>query len=626
MKPNVNALKAKIFALNFLIPITANFIREAFTQLFNAANELSTARRFAASFKPLIHIMIIAFAFIGYAIIIRLLKPLFEFLKDRSREDAARTSAVKIPWILILVHGALWAIGTTIFYGIYGFKSPGGVPFAWAFGMTITSGLVAGILTALAMNSVLLEAKHALGMIDIRKNERDTFSSASSVIISTTILGAATIFLGYCARFYLPGNPGARTPERMAVALLFVGLSFLILDILMRGLVRSEYLRRVASLTERLKELASKGGDLSLRIPLTAFDEIGRISSVINGFLGQLSALISALKDAGTMTRKESGDLERSVMENADVMRDLERSLDAILKAVEEAKAATDDTGSAVADITKAIDTNLVSVSSQTSSISGTIGTAKSLIGSVEKNAQDSMKVSERTLVLDAMSKSFASELADFVKKTENLESTARKALEAVKEITDIAERIDLISLNASIEAAHAGDSGKGFAVVAGEVRTLAMRTGASAKNIADQIGEMNTQTQASISNLGSVRAAIAALMREIAEIAAMTRGISAAAATESEEAAGLAATIEAVGEAARAIEGISSEQRSKTARIAASVEGLRSFSEKAAALSREIGSRLGAFKGINADILAISKRNVEISSELSRETARFKT
>jgi len=87
----------------------------------------------------------------------------------------------------------------------------------------------------------------------------------------------------------------------------------------------------------------------------------------------------------------------------------------------------------------------------------------------------------------------------------ETLSVAAQNIAEFVTRIGDITEQINLLSLNAAIESARAGEAGRGFAVVANEVRTLAANTETVTNDIAQLVKSMTEQVDSSNRNSGSL-------------------------------------------------------------------------------------------------------------------------
>ena len=194
--------------------------------------------------------------------------------------------------------------------------------------------------------------------------------------------------------------------------------------------------------------------------------------------------------DLGTDVQLRAGD-ETSLLFAMKCMRDRLAGI------VSEVRHGTDAITSATAEIASGNLDLSSRTEQQASSLEETASSMEELTSTVKQNADNARQANVLAQTASTVAGQGGDVVAQVVQTMGSINDSSKKIVDIITVIDGIAFQTNILALNAAVEAARAGEQGRGFAVVAGEVRTLAQRSAAAAKEIKALIGDSVDKVEA---------------------------------------------------------------------------------------------------------------------------------
>ena len=202
------------------------------------------------------------------------------------------------------------------------------------------------------------------------------------------------------------------------------------------------------------------------------------------------------LAEAVSCARKVSaGDLSQRITtarqdEAGDLLRALSDMNASLVGIVMQVRHGTDNIANASGQITSGNLALSSRTEEQASSLEETASSMEELTSTVRQNADNARQANSLTVAASDVAMRGGQVVSEVVQTMESITGASRKIVDIISVIDGIAFQTNILALNAAVEAARAGEQGRGFAVVAAEVRTLAQRSAAAAKEIKELIND----------------------------------------------------------------------------------------------------------------------------------------
>jgi methyl-accepting chemotaxis protein len=267
------------------------------------------------------------------------------------------------------------------------------------------------------------------------------------------------------------------------ITLLIIGIG-VVVAVVLALLVAQGVTRPVKRIREVLARVAE--GDLSVRAGETGGGELGDVAHSLDHTLDSLGRVMNLVRGSAARLSDASAQLDAASQAIADNARTAAGQADAVV--------------TSAGDVASSVDT-VAAGSSQ----------MESAIREIAHNATEAARVAGQAVDVAENTTRTVGKLGD----------SSQEIATVVKLINGIAEQTNLLALNATIEAARAGEAGKGFAVVASEVKELAQETARATEDISKRVEAIQADTAGAVDAISQISTVIAEINDFQATIAA---------------------------------------------------------------------------------------------------------
>ena len=485
----------------------------------------------------------------------------------------------------------------------------------------ITGARDTGLLAAKVTMDNELGSYGAIAIEEAKKlkpTEVTSFTTSKGEVVIGTIP-----LLGWYVYLVQPITIAEYLNSPMTV-LFFLMLAVMIIIVVIFNMAVSRFIKPLHKMVDTLN-LIAEDWDLSRRIKIKSKDEIGTLGIFFNHTFEKIAVLLKTIKEHALVLSDTGAELTANMDETEKTINGINVAIDRMKGSVftqsEEVNASSSSIERIIAGLATLndhIEVQSESVARSSSSIEEMFANIHSVTETLVKNGANINSLSESARTGRVDLEKVSSDIQNISKESEGL-------LKINSVMQGIASQTNLLSMNAAIEAAHAGESGKGFAVVADEIRKLSENSAKQSKSISDVLKTIKSSIDAITESTTVVLERFGAIERDVSTVSNQELQIRNA---MEEQGVGGREILDAITQ----LNTITAQVKRSSSEMAVEGKEMASETSKLKKLTGEVGNGMDeisvSVEKINSSVYRvkeISLENKENIGTLGEELSRFK-
>jgi methyl-accepting chemotaxis protein len=381
----------------------------------------------------------------------------------------------------------------------------------------------------------------------------------------------------------------------------------------------------IVKLADTLKDISEGEGDLTRTITVNSKDEIGDLAHYFNKTLEKIKNLIIVIKEEVTSLSETGNDLASNMTETAAAVNQITANIHSIKGRVINQSASVTQTNATMEQVVSNITKLNVHVEDQSSNVSQASSAIEQMVANIHSvtntlisNADNVKTLQEASEIGRSGIQKVASDIQEIARESEGL-------MQINSVMKNIASQTNLLSMNAAIEAAHAGEAGLGFAVVADEIRKLAESSSEQSKTINNILKTIKESIDKIVHSTENVLTRFEAIDTGVKTVAQQEDNILNAMEEQGEGSKQLLNGVSNVNEITRQVKSGSAEMLEGSKEVICESQNLEKVTQEITNGMNEMASGAEQINVAVHNVSEISSKNREDIKVLIKEVSRFK-